>query len=144
MLQLHDNLEDYSEEEKLALKHAYIDLEIKAQDGVLTIDETRIRVAYVRLLREENFKISQPTVRATSTRKKKEPALESLLDELAGGKLPKQKRITKVKVEKQKATPKQANVARAGMLFFQRNRGEQLTDEENAFLDAALEAPEVL
>ena len=61
---IYNNIEDYSFEEKRALEVAFNELEEKAQGGKLTLEETRVRVAWVRLKREENFKISQPTIRA--------------------------------------------------------------------------------
>ena len=97
---IHNNIEDYSFEEKRAVEVAFNELEEKAQGGELTLEETRVRVAWVRLKREENFKISQPTIRA---KKVKEISLEDALAELSGEVVtPKQKRVAKVKVKKEK------------------------------------------
>lgn len=138
---IYNNIEDYSFEEKRALEVAFNELEEKAQGGKLTLEETRVRVAWVRLKREENFKISQPTIRA---KKVKEISLEDALAELSGEVVtPKQKRVAKVKVKKEKEIQNDA-IARAGRLYFMKQKGEVLSEEDEAFLQVALQPIEVL
>jgi hypothetical protein len=141
-LVIRDNIDDYSHEERLAVEQAYNELEEKSQGGELTLEETRIRVAWVRLKREENFKIAQPTLRA-----KKVKVNESLEDAIAGlsgeTATPKAKRVSKAKVQKEVDVVKE-NIARAGRLYFMKQKGEVLSAEDEAFLQNALEAPEVL
>lgn len=141
-LVIRDNIDDYNHEERLAVEQAYNELEEKSQGGELTLEEIRIRVAWVRLKREENFKIAMPSVRA-----KKVKQNESLEDALAGlsgeTATPKAKRVAKVKVKKEAEIVKD-NVARAGFLFYLKQKGEILSAVDEAFLQAALEAPEVL
>jgi hypothetical protein len=141
MLTIHNNIEDYSHEEGLALEEAYNALTEAAQGGNLTFEETRIRVAYVRFKREENFKISQPTVRA-STKKIKEESLEDMLCVLSGETKAKAKRVSK---KKELAVTGQAvHLAKASRLFFMKQKGETLSQEDEHFLEVALAAPEVL
>lgn len=139
---IRDNIDDYNHEERLAVEQAYNELEEKAQGGELTLEETRIRVAWVRLRREENFKIAMPSVRV-----KKVNVKESLEDAIAGlsgeTATPKAKRVAKAKVKKEVDIVKD-NIARAGRLYFMKQKGEVLTAEDEAFLQEALEAPEVL
>ena len=56
---LKDNIEDYTEQEKVAIKNCFSNLEVKAQGAELSIEETALRVAWHRLLREENFFVVQ-------------------------------------------------------------------------------------
>jgi hypothetical protein len=141
-LVIRDNIDDYNREERLAVEQAYNELEEKSQGGELTLEETRIRVAWVRLKREENFKIAMPSVRA-----KKGNVKESLEDAIAGlsgeTATPKAKRVAKVKVKKEAEIVKD-NGARAGFLLYLKQKGEILSAVDEAFLQAALEAPEVL
>jgi len=137
MITVHNNIEEYTHEEKLALEQAFKDLEVKAQGGNLTLDETRIRVAHVRLKREENFKIAQPA-KTKVTRKPKEESLEDALAGLSGEVKPKRTRAKKLPVIKE---DKLSNIAR---LYYRQQQGEVLTSEELELLNIALAPPEVL
>ena len=116
MVTIHENIEDYTIEEKVALQEAYDSLEMTAQAGELTIDETRIRVAYIRLKREENFKIS--VIKEPKAPKVPKPPKE-----------PGQKR-TRTKKVKEKDS-----IELASELFFKRMTGEILTPDEEKFLE---------
>lgn len=122
---IHENKEDYTPAEAHLLAQAFHELEVKAQGGNLTLEETRIRVAYVRYKREENFKI------AILPKKKvpKEPKAPNA---------PKRTRKSK-----QKPSVKD-NIAEASKLLFRQNKGELLTDEEIAFLTVMLDDPNAL
>lgn len=123
-MQLHNNIEDYTLDERLELEHAYQLLEPVAQAGNLTIDETRIRVAYVRLQREENFKISQaPFKKEKVVKEPKEPKIPGT----------RAKRITKEKPSD--------DIAKASALFYKQFKGEQLTQEELDFLESKVIMP---
>jgi hypothetical protein len=121
MITIHSNIEDYTLNERLELEDAYNKLEVKSQGGKLTIDETRIRVAYVRLRRESDFKISQASVK-----KVKEP---------------KQPKAPGEKVTRTRKPKVQDNIAKASILFHKQFNGGELTKEEKAFLDDQLAMP---
>lgn len=137
MITVHNNIEEYTHEEKLALEQAFKDLEVKAQGGNLTLDETRIRVAYVRLKREENFKIAQ-SAKTKGTRKPKEESLEDALAGLSGEVKPKRTRAKKLPVVTE---CKLRNIAK---LYYRQQQGEVLTSEELEVLNLALAPLEVL
>lgn len=137
MVTIHNNIEDYSFEERQQLEQAYLELEVKSQGGLLTLDETRIRVAYVRLKREENFKIAQPA-KAKSPRKTKSESLEDAIAGLAGETKPKRTRAKKEPVIKED------KISEISKLYLRQQRGEELTPEETERLRIALEPPEVL
>jgi hypothetical protein len=141
MLIIHDNIEDYSHEEGLALEAAFNAIEETAQGGNLTLEETRVRVAYTRFKREENFKISQPTIRA-STKKVKEESFDDMLLALSGETKVKAKRVSKKK--EVVPTGQAAHLAKASRLFFMKQKGELLSEEDEQFLAVALAPPEVL
>ena len=123
MVITHNNIEDYTLDERLDLESAYNALETIAQAGTLTIDETRIRVAYIRLLREENFRISQTNVKAPKVPKEpKEPKIPGT----------RTRRI---------AAPKDDSIAKASALLFRQIRGDKLTEEEEAFLASKVVLP---
>ena len=158
---LRDNIEDYTEQEKEAIKACFNTLEVKAQGAELSIEETALRVAWHRLLREENFFIVQAKpkkVAAAKTGRKtkavKELSPEDYLTSLDTiGQAP----VTVVKTPaKPKAPSKRAKKAvkelsletiarhRAQELAFRKNRGEELTQEEEAFLQEELRKLEEL
>lgn len=58
MLTIHENKEDYTPEEAAILQQEYDKLTIKLQSEELTLEEVRVRIAYLRYKREENFKIA--------------------------------------------------------------------------------------
>ena len=71
---VHSNKEDYSPLEAIALEQAYKTLVAKSQGEEITLDETRIIVAYKRYQQEGNFKIvAEKTVRAKKEKVVKEP-----------------------------------------------------------------------
>jgi hypothetical protein len=128
MLVFHDNKEDYSPEELLALKQAYDALTVKCQGGELTLEETKIRIAFLRVQRENDFKIVVTKVKVPKA--PKEP------------KQPKEKK-TRTKVERE-VSPKskaKAMLARASNLHFLKSNGVVLSDEDEAFLASTLESP---
>lgn len=139
MVTIQNNIEDYSFEEKQQLEQAYTELEVKSQGGNLTLDETRIRVAYVRLKREENFKIAQPA-KAKSPRKTKSESLEDVIASLSGEVVVKPKR-TRTKKEPVVNEDKLSEISK---IYFRKQKGEQLTPEEEERLAIALAPPEVL
>jgi hypothetical protein len=125
-LTFHDNKDDYTASEIVALKQAFDQLEIKAQGGELSIDETRIRVAHIRLQREGNFKIVVEAKKAAA-KVPKEP------------KAPKEKVVRKSKASRPAEV--QDDIAKAQSLWFKQNIGGVLTEEEKAFVDAMLPPP---
>ena len=154
---LRDNIEDYTEQEKVAIKDCFSSLEVKAQGAELTIEETALRVAWHRLLREENFFIVQAKPKKVATgktsRKAKAVAELSPEDYLASLDTIGQEPVAAVKP---KAPSKRAKKAvkelsletiarhRAQELAFRKNRGEELTQEEEAFLQEELRKLEEL
>lgn len=139
---IHNKIEDYTFDEKQQLEQAFKELEIKAQDGELSLEETRIRVAWLRLKREENFEISQPTAK-TKAAKPKDKSLDDALAGLTGEVAEKPKRVTKARKKKDEAIVDDA-IAKASRLHFMKVRGELLSAEDEQFLANALAAPEVL
>ena len=127
---VYENNTDYTFEERQALGKAYQDLDVKAQGGKLTLEETRIRVAYIRMQSEDNFKIYQPTPKAT--RKKAMSVEETMYLLEHGTEMPK---VKKTRAKKEKAVDP---VARASKLLTLRNKGEILSKEDNEFLDKML------
>lgn len=132
MVKIYNSKEEYSPAEAAELAQAFSNLEEKAQGGILTIEETRLRVAYIRFLREDNFKIA--IVKEPKAKKEKVP------------KEPKAPKEPKVKVARAttKKDPKLSSIERAGALLFKRNSGQTLTEEENTFLDQMLTDPNTL
>ena len=124
---IHENKEDYSPAEAHLLAQAYQELEVKAQGGNLTLEETRIRVAYVRYKREENFKIA--ILPEKKTRAVKEP------------KDPNAPKASRTRTAKVKTVPIEDNIAKASKLLFKQNKGEFLTDEEMSFLTMMMADP---
>ena len=120
---IHENKEDYLPEEVALLTQAYNELELKAQSGNLTLEETRVRVAYNRYQRESNFKIA-----ILPTKKIKEPKEPKVVGE----------RKTRTKKE---VVPKVNTIERASQLFYRQRQGEELTDEEVAFLEMVMSEP---
>jgi hypothetical protein len=82
----HSNKEDYLLEEVLALEKAYHSLVAKSQGEEISLDETRVIVAYKRYQQERNFKI----VAEKAAKKVREP------------KAPKEPRVKKPKALSQK------------------------------------------
>jgi hypothetical protein len=115
---IHENKADYTPTEVALLAQAYQSLEIKAQAGELTLDETRIRIAYIRYQREDNFKIAIEPVK-----KVKEP------------KVPKEKVARKPRTKKEVV---EQPLERATRLLHARKNGEELSEEDNLFLDDML------
>ena len=127
MVTLHNNIEDYTLQERFDLEEAFKNLEVKAQSGLLTTDETRIRVAYVRLKREENFKISQ-----TPVKKVKEPKDPNA---------PKAIRSPRKKVEKIIEPSKQERLAKASRILQMQLSGQTLSEEDSKYLEEHLTLP---
>lgn len=123
---VHENKEDYTPAEAHLLAQAFQELEIKAQGGELTLEETRIRVAYVRYKREENFKVA--ILPEKKVRVPKDPSAPKTT----------RTRTTKAKV------PIEDNIAKASKLLFRQNKGELLTDEEMSFLSIMMADPKDL
>jgi len=119
---IHENKSEYTAAEIAALTQANKDLDIKAQGGELTIDETRIRVAYIRLQREGNFKIVVESGRTA--------------------KAPKEPKIPKSPKEKISKSPRKSEVSddmtKAQSLWVKRNLGGVLSEEETALVDKML------
>ena len=122
---IHENKGDYTAAEIAELTQAYNDLGIKAQGGELTIDETRIRVAYIRLQREGNFKIVVEAKKAAKTPKEPKEKVE--------------KPIRKARVTKNKEEVD--DIAKAQGLWVRQNLGAILTEEEKAFVERMLPPP---
>lgn len=135
---LKNNKSEYTQDEIAIIENAWKSLEVKAQGGQLTIEETRIRIAYLRLKQEENFRIVQPTQKATGGRKKKENNVDDLLDVLAGETVAKPKRISKKKENSAKANEPKARAAR---LLAAKDRGEILSEEDELFLEEIMCLP---
>jgi hypothetical protein len=118
---IHENKADYTPTEVALLAQAYQSLEIKAQAGELTLDETRIRIAYIRYQREDNFKIAiEPVKKAKKVTEPKVPK----------EKVARKPRTKKVVVEQP--------LERATRLLHARKNGEELSEEDNLFLDDML------
>ena len=156
---LKDMIEDYTEAEKIVLKRGYDSLEVKAQGAELSIDETALRVAWHRLLRNENFVVVQAKPKkaaAPKTGRKKAAAVEiSIEDYLASidgsnsAPVPAKAVKAKAPAKRTKKIVKEVsqNVAdrhKAQELAFRKNRGEELTVEEEAFLAEQLKKLEEL
>ena len=166
---LKDNIEDYTEQEKVAIKNCFSNLEVKAQGAELSIEETALRVAWHRLLREENFFVVQAKpkkVAAAKTGRKTKAVTELSPEEYLAsldtiGQEPAPKTAVKAAAKpkataKPKAPSKRAKKAvkelsletiarhRAQELAFRKNRGEELTQEEEAFLQEELRKLEEL
>ena len=76
-LVVHSNKEDYSPTEVIALEQAYKTLVAKSQGEEITLDETRIIVAYKRYQQEGNFKIvAEKTKRVAKEKIAKEPRVK--------------------------------------------------------------------
>lgn len=137
-LVIKENIHDYTSEERIALDNAYKQLEAVAQEGELSIEETRIRVAWVRMQSEDNFKINQPTVKASAKKKKiKEDSLDDMLAAMSGEVPVKKKRASRKKEVKEDA------LAKAARLNFRKMAGEELSPEDEEYLRIALaEVPE--
>ena len=156
---LRDNIEDYTEMEKSTIKKGFESLEVKAQGAELSIEETALRVAWHRLLREENFFIVQAKPKKTpaaGTRKKKVVAELSVDDYLEGldyiGTTPSVKEKAKPvkaarsteKTAEKEISMETANRHRAQTIAFRKNSGEEVTPEEEAFLAEELKKLEEL
>jgi len=120
---IRENKDDYSEQEIAELTNAFNELEYKAQGGELTIEETRIRVAYCRLQRESNFKI-QILKAAKVPKEPKEP----------GTKTPRKKKTTSL----------EGIVERYTRLYIEQSQGKILTEEEEQFLENMIAPKESL
>lgn len=71
---IHNNKDEYTPVEALELEQAYHTLTAKAQGEEITLEETRIIVAYKRYVQDGNFKIVAEKVTKTKTpRVPKEP-----------------------------------------------------------------------
>lgn len=123
MITIHENKADYTAAEAAILKQTYDALEVKAQGGDLTIDETRIRVAYIRYQREDNFKI--------------------VVEKKTAPKTPKEPKGRKAKITKPKAA-KNNDIAQAQELWAKQLCGGTLTEEEQAFVNKMLPPPDDL
>jgi len=74
---IHSNKEDYSPLEAIALEQAYKTLVAKSQGEEISLDETRIIVAYKRYQQEGNFKIvAEKTKRVAKEKVTKEPRVK--------------------------------------------------------------------
>jgi hypothetical protein len=79
MLQIYNNIDDYSPEELFALESAGEQLCVCGQGESRTLEETRIIVAYKRLKQERNFKIvAEKAVRIPKEKKVKEVKIKKL------------------------------------------------------------------
>ena len=123
---IHESSSNYSPVEAALLQQAYNELEVKAQKGELSIEETRIRVAYLRYQREGDFKIA---VRAATNKKPKEP------------KEPKERKPRTTRTRKSKKDVLLDDIAKASQLLFKKNNGQELTEEEETFLQLMTENP---
>ena len=123
---IHENKSNYTATEAVLLKQAYDALEVKAQNGELSIEETRIRVAYLRYMREDNFKIVVEKKKTV-----KEP------------KAPKEPktRTRKTKQEIPKIPDKSDDIKKAQQLWAMKQLGKELTEEEDAFVTKLLPPP---
>jgi len=129
-MKIYNSKSEYSPEEAFELEQAFAALEEKAAGGELTIEETRIRVAYARYKREDNFKIAATKVKAIKAPKEPKPPKEP--------KIPKEPKVRKSRAKQID------NIALAGQLLYRKNQGEVLTEEENLFLQTALAEPPAL
>lgn len=126
MLVIHENKEDYTPAQVVELTQAFNNLDLKAQGGKLTLEETRTRVAYNRLKREENFKIVLTTTK--KVREPKEPKLASEVKE-------RKPRTKKVLVP---SNTLMSDLTRAGDLFSRKKNGEVLSEVDESFLTSML------
>ena len=126
---LHERITDYSPEEAMILSQAFSELEAKAQEGNLSLEETRIRVAYCRYKREEDFKIAiLPTKKVKEPKAVKEP------------KEPKER-----KPRKSTKVPEQiSSIQKASQILYKRKQGIELTEDEEDFLESMMGEPPTL
>lgn len=120
---IHENKSDYTPAEAIELKQAYQALEVKAQAGKLSIEETRIRVAYLRYLREDNFKIVVEKKKVA--KEPKEPKA----------------RTRKLKQETPKKVTKSDDIMKAQQLWAMKQLGKVLSEEDEAFVTKMLPPP---
>lgn len=129
---IHNDKNAYSFEEFELLRKAYDSLEEKAQGGTLSLEETAIRVAFMRYKQEENFKIYQTPAKAAGKKgKKKETSLDDLFENLSGEVVEKSKRTRK---KKEEVTPLRQQQIKAARLLALQEKGEILSKEDEEFL----------
>lgn len=135
---LHNDKADYSPLEFEALKEAYDSLEEKAQGGILSLEETRIRIAYCRYYQEDHFRIYQPNKPAKKGKKVKEASSVEDMFAMLSGEEP-QAKVRKPRAKKE--TVSNDPMKKAAKLFALKEKGEILSEEDEEFLLSLLNAP---
>lgn len=116
MVIIHNNKEDYTPEEAFLLEEAYNAIASKQQGEMLTIDDTRIIVAFKRYKQEQNFKI-------VAVKVKKEKVI-------------KEKVIKKTKKQlAQESNELSAFDAKKADVLYRRHIGAELSEEDKQFIE---------
>lgn len=118
MITIHNNKEDYTPEEAHLLEEAYNAIASKQQGEMLTIDDTRIIVAFKRFKQEQNFKIVAVKV------KKEKVVKEKVVKE----------KVVKTK-KKQEADELSAFDTKKADILYRRHIGAELSEEDKQFIE---------